>query len=244
MAFDETLRPTPRFDEIEVFELTGEAREVRELHASNFDGPVADWAHERMEKYGETIIPRHVYVESVGQSEHRVAWIYHDGMELRDDEMVTFCMHHVACDCSPEVEKAETEEEKQEIIGDCPALKNVLRKRAHLVNATYGMDNILSLIYDQDRPAHEQSSATQHFVIRSILYLLEHDYRHPESWIANVESGWDLINLMANVMQLRPEDVRWYAELLQEEKMVQTDGQVIVLAPKIKKTIDKERLAA
>lgn len=102
----------------------------------------------------------------------------------------------------------------------------------------------MSQIYDQDRPAYEQSSVTQHFVIRSMVYLLEHDYRHPESWMANVESGWNLINLMANVMQIRPEDTRWYAGLLQEQKMVETDGQVIALTPKVKRLIDKDRLAA
>jgi hypothetical protein len=244
MAFDETFRPVPRFDETEVFELIGELGQVRELRPSNFEGPVAEWAEDRMRKFGETIIPRHVYVEPTAEGPHRVAWIYHDGIEIRDGEMVTFCMHHVACDCSPEAEKAESQEEKEEILGSCSALESVIRKRAYLVNATYGMENILSRNYDHDRPAHEQSSPTQDFVLRSMLYLLEHDYRHPESWIANVESGWDLINLMANVMQLRPEDIRWFAGELQEKKMVQTDGQVIELTQKVKRTIDRERLAA
>lgn len=239
MALDETFRPYSKYDELEVFQLIGRAQEVREVRPSDFDGPVAEWADRRMRNIGETIVPRQVYIVPLAQEDHRVAWIYHDGIDIDTEE--TFCLHHIACDCSAEVDSAPTEEEKQAIIANCSALTNVLAKRAHFINATYGMDNIFNSIYDREKPAYEQSSSTQHFAIRSIMYVLEHDYRHPESWMGNVESGWNLIGLLSNIMQLRREDVQWYTELLASQELVETDGVVVELAPKIKQAIDAEK---
>lgn len=240
MAFDETFRPHPNFDEVEVFTLTGQAKTVRELQPSNFAGPVAEWANERMHNFGETIVPRHVYIEPTASGEeHRVAWIYHDGLDL--DAQQSFCMHHVACDCSQAVDNAETPKEKQEIIGNCQPLINVLNKRAWFINTTYGMDNVFSSFYDPERPAYEQTSEAESFAVSSIMYMLEHDYRHPESWMANVESGWTLINLVAKVMNLHPEDVQWFTELLKTQDLVETDGVVISLSQRFKDGIETER---
>jgi hypothetical protein len=242
MAFDETFRFQSRIDEYESFRLIGVTKEYRELQPSNFDGPVAAWAEARMRDLGETIIPRHVYVETLQESgtQHRVAWVYHDG--FNPDTGQSFCMHHVACDCSQEVDAAEDSDEKYEIMANCAALMRVLDKRAWLVNATYGMDNVLNHFYDQDKSAYEQNSEAQHFVIRAMMYMLEHDYRHPEGWMANVESGWNLINLMALVMRIDPEDVTWYAELLDSQGLVETDGTVVTLSQKLKDTIDAEKI--
>lgn len=240
MAFDETFKPRPNFDEIVVFDLIGRTEQVRELRPSNFEGPVAEWAEERMSKIGETIVPRHVYVDSVDNKDHRVAWVYHDGIDMETGQ--SFCMHHVACDCSLEVDRAANEEERQEIIGNCPALVNVLRKRAQFINATYSMDTIIGEMYDPERPAEKQSSATQHFVVRSLVYVLEHDYRHPESWMANVESGWNMVGLLSNILHLRYEDVQWYAELLASQELVETDGTVVSLSQNVRDTIDADKV--
>jgi hypothetical protein len=240
MAFDETFRPNPKFDEVEVFRLTGRAEEVRELGPSNFDGPVAEWAAQRMEGLGETIVPRHVYTDYSDTPEgHKVAWVYHDGIDMETGS--TFCLHHVACDCYLKAENL-SGEEKEFVLGECESLKRVLEKRAVLVNATYGVANVIDRMYDHERLAPEQSDETQAFVQGSLLYMLEHDYRHPESWVANVESGWNLIRLLARVMEIRYEDAKWFAADLAEKEMVETDGVVVLLDSKRRAEIDAERL--
>jgi|GEM_PF-7108398 len=240
MALDETFRFQPKIDEKVVFELTGEARERRELQPSRFEGPVADWAEKRMRDLGETIVPRLVYSVPTKSGNHKVAWVYHDGFEISTGE--GYCLHHIACDCSSEIEAAESDEQKQEIIGDCKALSQVLGTRADMISSTYGIDTVLNAYYDPERTAGEQSPEMQEFALRSIVYVLEHDYRHPESWMANVESGWTLVNLMASIMHMRPEDIGWYADMLQENEVVATDGVAISLSQKLKDTIDAERI--
>jgi hypothetical protein len=239
MSFDETFRFQPKIEEKEVYELTGEARELRELQPSHFEGPVAEWANERMNSLGETIVPRFVYIDQLPDEQHRVAWVYHDGINMENAE--SFKIHHVACDCSGAVDRAETQEEKQEILGNCQSLLRVLDRRAALINAAYGMDNVFDTLYNSDEPAEEQNSKAQHFAIRSMVYMLEHDYRHPESWMANVESGWMLINLMARVMHLRVEDVQWYAELLESQEIVETDGVAVSLSQDLKDQIEADK---
>lgn len=242
MAFGESFSPYPKFDEQEVFEAVGRPETIKKLKPSNFEGPVAHWANDRMRMFGETIIPRQVYVEQPPYKRpHRVAWVYHDGFDVNTGE--SFQMHHIACDCSGEIDRVDDPEEKQRIMDSCPALLPVIEKQADLVNATYGVDLVLAALpYYGKTPMEEQSPETQHFVTRSIVYMLEHDYRHPESWIANVESGWTLINLMAKIFKIKPEDIEWLAEALATQEVVETDGVVISLSQKLKDTIDADKV--
>lgn len=241
MAFDETFRYQPKINEEEVFELIGRAQTVRQLEPSNFEGPVAHWANDRMRRFGETIIPRHVYVEQKPYGKpHRVAWVYHDGFNI--DTGVPFCMHHIACDCTPDVDRVDDLEEKQRIMNECDALLPVLDRQAELINYTYGVTKLLeALSFMPGAPMEEQNAEVQNFISRSIVYVLEHDYRHPESWMANVESGWNLINLQARVFQISPADLGWLAEALASQEVVETDGVVIELSQRLKDNIDAEK---
>lgn len=241
MAFDETFRPTPKINEIETFQLIGKPREFRELRPSNFDGPVAEWADWRMHALGETIVPRHVYIDSLpGGEEHRVAWVYHDG--FNPDSATSYCMHHVACDCSLEVDHAETLEERAEIMSNCPSLTTVLQRRAWLVNATYGIDTILNhYTYDAQSEPEEQSPEVRQFLSGAIAQILEHDFRHPESWMANVESGWNLVNLLAVTLQIPPEHVLEYAQQLERMGYVELNDDAVSLSASEKARIQNEQ---
>ena len=243
MAYGESFRTYPTFDDQEVFELTGHSQSVIRLEPNHFEGPVAQWANDRIRKFGETIVPRQVYVEQPPYKRpHRVAWIYHEGRNTETGQ--EFSMHHVACDCSGDIENANSPQERQEIVDNCPGLVPVLAKQADLVNADYAINQIMEgLPYYQKEPMEEQTPKVQEFVARSILYLLEHDYRHPESWIANIENGWTLTNLMADVLKVKQNDIDWVtSEILEPEGSITVEGVVISLSQRLKDTIHAERV--
>ncbi len=225
MSFDETLRPHSNFDESVVFELVGKAQEVRELRPSNFEGPVAVWANVREQKFGDTILPRHVYTERSGDEEHRVAWVYHSGIDFESGE--TFSDHHIACDCLLEAEQSDSQDPILPL--DCDALRSVLNKRAWFVNATFRIDEVMKVFKDGKAGDYEQLPAVHDFSVRTIAYLLEHDTRHPESWVGNVITGQHQVSLLSVVMQQPPEIIRWYGELLEQTGLVEFDGETLSL---------------
>jgi hypothetical protein len=243
MSLSESFIDYPMFDETEVREVVGTAKKVRKLGNSEFQGPVAAWANDRMRVFGETIIARHVYVVGLPKGkEHRVAWVYHEGFTERSEP---FCMHHVACDCSGDIEKADTPEEKQEIVRQCPGLQPALEHQASAVNTALGIEDILyyELKYYPKAPMEAQNDIVQEFVGASLLHLLENDYEYPRSWIANVESGYTLPNLAAKVLQVPSVDVEWIAQELEDEGQVVFDGQAISLSQRLKDKLDAERTA-
>ena len=228
MAFDETFRPRVNFDETEVFALTGQAREVRELHPSHFAGPVAEWADERERNFGDTIIPRHVYAELKDGKMHRVAWIYHQGVEFIDEGYIPFERHHIACDCLLESEH----EGDTELMFNCEALLKVLNKRAWWVNSVYGTEDVLMQLPNLPKEALFGVSAEEMdeaFSVAAIRHLLEHDARHPEAWVANILDNEHQVSLLALVLQKPPEDVRELVETIEERGLIDFDGEVLQL---------------
>ncbi len=241
MLYGESFRAYPKFDEEEVFEVTGRAETVRRLEPNHFGGLVAHWANDRMRLYGDTIIPRQVFVEQPPHKRpHTVAWVYHewsvDGSDRRE------AIHHIACDCSGEVERATNAEEREEIINSCPGLRPVMESQADAVNAAYKIGDVMSALpYYHNLPIEEQSEPVQDFVARSLLYLLEHDYRHPGEWLANIESGWTLTNLMANILKIPIQDVEAVAQELVDDNMVVLDGMHLTLTQRQKDEIEVAR---
>lgn len=226
MAFDDTFRFTPPVDEREVFGLIGKAKKVRELQASGFEGPVAQWAELRQQRFGDTVIPRHTYLERIDNKPHRVSWVYHNELDFENGQ--NHCFHHIVCDCALEIEYSGTEE-FYAIFG-CQALMSVLNKRAWLVNATYMIDEVRSPFFQPELDDLGQTNAYHNLGVRTIAYLLEYDARHPEGWVANVMSGEHTASLLGLVLQQQPAVVRWYAELLQQEEVIDFDGETLRLA--------------
>jgi hypothetical protein len=241
MSIAEGFVNAPMYSTDEVAETIGVSKKVRKLESNEFSGPVAAWANDRARVFGETIIPRHMYIVELPKGrKHMVAWIFHEGFTERNEP---FCMHHIACDCSGDIERTQDLEEKQEIIRDCPGLQPALEYQARAVNSALRIEEMLyyNLGYYPKASMEEQKDAVQDFVGASILHLLKIDYEYPRSWIANIESGMALVNLVAKVHMVAPEDVNWLAEQLQEEDEVATDGQVIALSQVTKDSIDAER---
>jgi hypothetical protein len=241
LSSTESFRPRPKFGEEEVFGLIGKAENVIRLEPANFDGPIAAWANDRMRIFSETIVPKEVYVEQQPfKKEHRVAWVYHEGFSSATGE--PFAVHHVACDCSGDVDQVQSFEEKQLIISECPGLMPVIDRHADLIDAAYHTTEILAgLNYTPGTPLREQGKTVRTFVRNSILGFLEHDYTHPESWMANIESGWTISNLMAKIFKLSPEDIDWEVEGLAASGEVDSDGVHFGLSERHKKIMDLEK---
>lgn len=238
MASGEAFGVYPTFNEQEVFETIGRPETIIKLAPSNFEGPVAHWANDRMRMFGETVVPKQVYIEQTPYKKpHRVAWVYHDGFNIDTGE--PFCIHHIACDCSPEVDRVDSVEEKQEIMNECPALIPSLDRQAQLINSAYHISEVLTaLSYEPGVSMYRQNPNVQNFVARSIVYMLERDYLHPQDWMANVESGWNLISLEARIFGLSSEDIEWLAQTLALEGILETDGTHLELSQQQKDNIE------
>jgi hypothetical protein len=237
MAFDDTFKPRVNFDEIQVFQLTGQARTVRELQPSHFAGPIAEWAHEREQDFGDTIISRHVYAEVKGGKMHRVAWLYHEGVDFEDGE--PFCRHHIGCDCLLESQRLG----EPDLMFSCESLLSVLNKRAWFVNATYGTEAVMRQIphlpaealFGVPRPALEKA-----FSIATIGYILEHDARHPESWVGTIMDREHQATLLALVLQQDPDEVREHAETMESVGTIEFDGETMRLSEDEREKIEQD----
>lgn len=219
MAFDDTFKHRIKIDEEVVFGLTGKAKEILEVQPNHFAGPVAQWAEERAEKFGDTVIPRHVYMEVQNGRSHRVAWVYHRGYNLDTEE--GYEEHHIACDCLLQI----VEQDRNEVMKECPAIFNTLTKRAAFVNFTYKTDEIARSLANPDLGDFEQPKTYHEINLKTMAMVLEHDLRHPEAWMANWVNGINHAGSMSVILQLPREVVCWYAENLQEAGYIDFDGE-------------------
>ncbi|MBX4201652.1 hypothetical protein KW803_02025 [Candidatus Saccharibacteria bacterium] len=236
MAIDETFRPRIYFDEQEVFEDIGRATRLRQLQPTNFEGPVAEWAEERTKLFGDVVISRMVFVEPGKKEDHRVAWVYRSGIDLETEE--TFARHHIACDCSLEADR----DDELERIFQCQHLMGVLNKRAWQISATYGAEDILRTIPDLPEEAllgyeHGHEIFGREFSLRALSSILDHDFRHPDSWVANVIDGEHQASLMALIFQQDPAEIHQVAEILERGGVVEIDGDTIMLTEEEKQKI-------
>jgi hypothetical protein len=241
MSLAESFRKYPQFSNSEVAETIGNSKSVRKLGPNEFSGPVSSWAKDRERIYGETIVPRHVYVIDLPKGQkHRVAWVYHEG--FTPDNM-PFCQHEIACDCSGEIEELYSPEEKEAVIEECPGLMPALELQALAVNKALQIDDILqhALKFHKETPMDEQPELIQAFVGASLFHLLKNDYLYPRSWIANVESGWTMTALASKVLNVPGEGVEWAAGELEQQDIVQIESPVISLSEKMKQKLEEEK---
>lgn len=236
MAFDDTFKHRVKIDEEAVFGLTGKAREVLELRPSHFAGPVAEWAEERENQFGDTVIPRHVYMEVQNGKSHRVAWVYHRGYNL--DAETDYEEHHIVCDCLLNAERAG----EPERMFECPAVFTTLTKRAAFINFTYKTDEVARAFMDPDIDDFGQPPKYHEFNIKTMAMVLEHDLRHPESWMANLTNGMHHASSMAVILQLPREVVCWYAKSMEQAGFIDFDGENMCLSEEQQQKIAEDIL--
>jgi hypothetical protein len=220
------LRHSVSIDEEQVFSLIHKPVALAELQPSRFAGRVALWAEDAERRYGDSINPVMTYVEN---GPHRVAWIRHEGEDVRTGER--FCVYHIVCDCIAGVEGNSPRESVAQILG-CRAVLRALQRRAAFVDHTYRTCEILSALRDPETGDFEQPNAFHQFAVKTIAGLLELDARHPEEWPGNVISGEHRVSVLSTLFQLHPEVVKWYGRLLEETGVIADfDGEVLRLRP-------------
>jgi len=221
-----TLGHSVRIGEEEVFSLIHRPVELAELQPSGFVGRVASWAEAAERRYGDAIVPVMTYVEN---GPHRVAWIRHEGEDVRTGER--FCTYHIVCDCMAGVEGNSPRESVEQILG-CRAVLRALQRRAAFVDHTYRTCEVLAALRDPDTGDFEQPSTFHQLAVRTIATILELDARHPEEWPGNVISGEHRVSVLSTLFQLHPEVVKWYGRLLFDSSVIEAfDGEILRLRP-------------
>jgi hypothetical protein len=220
------LRHSISIDEREVFCLIHKPVELLELQPNGFVGRVALWAEEAERRYGDSVNPVMTYVES---GPHRVAWVYHEGVDWQTGER--FSTFHIACDCMTGVEGNSPQASVDSILG-CGAVLRALQRRAAFVGHKYRTGEILTALRDPETGDFEQPNSFHSFAVKTICSILELDARHPAEWPGNVISGQHRVSVLSTLFQLHPEVVKWYGRLLEESGVIEDfDGEVLKLRP-------------
>jgi hypothetical protein len=178
-----------------------------------FNGPLADWAKIRSDDFAETVKPKHLFIESKDGRPHNVAWLYRSGLDFDTGEPYSF--HHVACDCMSEAELRED----PELMFSCEALGSALMKRAQQVRGYYGLPEILPVSSEQ-----KMGTGGKQLVISTMVYIMERDQAHPDSWVANYINGRHELPLLSVVLSRDVDEIAEYASMLEEAGKLEIDN--------------------
>ncbi len=185
---------------------------------STVDSPLADWARLRGQDFGETIVPRQLHIVGKNGKPHTVAWLHRSGMDLNTGEPYDY--HHLACDCMPQ---AEIEGSMAGMFA-CESLSTALLGRAQTIRAEFGLPDILPA-----DPTARMWTGGKQIVVSTMLYILERDRLHPESWMANYMSGRHELSLLSLVLNREVAELAMYAEILQEAGKVEVNNATTVM---------------
>lgn len=189
---------------------------------ASFDGRSAFWANATRTRYGDKIMP----VTTYKFNGHNGSWIYHEGTDWETGE--DFCLYHMVCDCAGGVE-GNSPQALVERSAMCESVIKILQKRAAFVDHTYHTGEILAVLRDEDQGDFEQPNKFHSFAVRTIANVLELDARHPSEWPANIIQGQHQTSILATMLQLHPEVVKWYGKLLEGEGIIDFDGETMSL---------------
>ncbi|MBA3757959.1 hypothetical protein H0X09_03830 [Candidatus Saccharibacteria bacterium] len=219
MTSSETLGHSVTIDEEEVYSLIHNVKSVREIQPTQFTGRVAIWG-EIMEQKGNRINPKLTYMEGG----HRTSWVENEGIDEATGE--EFCIHHVVCDCSGNYD----ENSPQKVVkrtAKCLSALKALQRRAAYVDYTYRTTEVLDALRDPTAGDFEQSNTFHKVAVKTIANIIELDIRHPEEWPANVINGQHQASILATLLQVNPEVVKWYGRFLEEKGIVVFDGETL-----------------
>ncbi len=218
MASPEIIKHTITFNAERVFEIAQIPKEVEVGADRNFDGRVAYWADATRQRYGDIIVPTTTYKENG----HRGSWIHHSGEDWQTGE--SFSTYHIVCDCAGAVEgNSPNDLIRQGAM--CGEMRAILQKRAAFVDHTYHASEILAALREEDKGDFEQPNKFHNFGARTIATLLELDARHPAEWPGNLIQGQHQASILATMLQVHPEVVKWYGRMLEERGVIDFDGE-------------------
>jgi hypothetical protein len=190
----------------------------RKSREEMFIGDIAEWSKRRAIKFGDLIIPKHMYIEEVHGERHNAAWIEHSGKDQDTGEH--FHIHHVACDCIKDDDPV-TEDINA---FDCPVWHNALTERVHQINRENRIQETLRELERLELEAY-------HDIVLSVMKeTLVLDREHPDQWMGNVVSGEHNAILMAEMLHIPVEFVRMYVDILQVRGTFEVEGDTFRLA--------------
>jgi hypothetical protein len=179
--------------------------------------PLSDWAKLRAQDFGETVRPRHLYVVGKEGKPHVVAWLQRSGLNLETGEPYSF--YHVACDCMPEAEMRE----EPEMMFSCEGLGKAIVRRAKETRDFYGLPVILPVSSEE-----KMGSGGKQIVVSTLLYILERDQLHPETWVANYFNGRHELPILSVVFNRDNEELVEYAKLLEETGVIEVENDTTI----------------
>ncbi|HEX7633013.1 MAG TPA: hypothetical protein VF401_01660 [Candidatus Saccharimonadales bacterium] len=135
---------------------------------------IAEWASARTGKFGETVLPKLMYVTP--DLSHRVAWVRHSGLvEDLDENLVPYTKYHVVCDCAVDAEDSPHPATSTY----CDYVDQVLFQRAGELAQERALPLVLSLDeflkFDEDEMDFRLTAAGQDLAIRAIYNLMDTD---------------------------------------------------------------------
>lgn len=214
--------PFPQEDNDRVFVSLIKKEDYEKFIETLFTGGIADWASLRLDRYGDFVVLKQVYLEwpDPTQSPHKVAWVQHYGLDP-DPEFDN--MHHIICDCA-----GHAADSSQPIF--CSVAENAILERAAYTARNWHIPEVLALYGDIDVRVYDRNEEMNDLLLRTMESILETDRDHPEEWVGNIKSGEHEVQLMSHILQ-QPEDVvKICAEILQLQEKVTIDGNTLRLA--------------
>lgn len=222
MPSPELLSHSIVIGEEEVHRLIGKAKPVLEVQPARFGGRVELWARECEARDGQID-----EVVTYMVNGHRVSYVENQGIDPDTEE--EFDVFHVACDCALGYVDAVAPSELVPKVVQCGNTQIALQRRAAWVDHTYRTSEMLYHLRDETTGDFEQSNDYHILAMNSLAYVLELDALHPEEWPATIISGQHQASIMSTMLQLHPDVVRWYGQMMERAGVIEFDGETMRL---------------
>jgi hypothetical protein len=190
------------------------------------------WADEReLTYYGELIQPKAMYIKVTDDDMHHVAWVRHKGVREIGGLREAYDLHHVVCDC---VSMHEDSDSRLEAVFECEGVRKVLAKRAEDVGQTLQAYELIAHylgLSESELEVRFSPEQIQQIIGTSVVHMLETDFLHPETWMANMRSGALVVSAVARTLQLERQEIIPTLDTMRANGIVDHDTYTVRFGP-------------
>jgi hypothetical protein len=104
-----------------------------------------------------------------------------------------------------------------------------LQQRAAFVDHTYRTREIMKVFRDEETGDFEQPDVFHDLGMRTVANVLELDFLHPAEWPGNLIQGRHQVSILSTMLQLHPSVVGWYCKRMEEQGIVELEGDSVKL---------------
>ncbi|HET9850355.1 MAG TPA: hypothetical protein VFP35_01885 [Candidatus Saccharimonadales bacterium] len=220
MAYDETLRDLPRFNERELYEVPAIQDGQLYFPQSSLDAAlkldktpsspaIEEFARTSFE-LGRVVVVKESYQIPLAGGEHTVAWCRICDQTGQTDH------HQIVCDhVAEEGESALSEE----LLFTCQAVREAIMIRSYVLQSKLG-----------NTPALAEAGQTYRGRRGVIRFMLDYGRKQPHNWLVSHRSDVGLVDGFAALLDISPTKVRKTAKLMSLEgdiELTGPDNQVI-----------------